>query len=151
MPNRRQAIILTNDGLSYWCIYASLGLDELMLVSWVLEVGGVDCSRTCCWKGGRSEQACVSADYLIPTMERGLGSGKLGMQPKTGHRGHVYIPTDTHRNLDLIIWQYCCHHVCRTSHQFDVIMVVLQCWLLPRINGASHQLQVNISFHNLFI
>ena len=28
-PNRRQAIIWTNDGLDYWCIYASLGLNEL--------------------------------------------------------------------------------------------------------------------------
>ena len=28
-PNRRQAIILTNDGLSFWRIYASLGLNEL--------------------------------------------------------------------------------------------------------------------------
>ena len=26
-PNRRQAIILTNDDTVYWCIYASLDLD----------------------------------------------------------------------------------------------------------------------------
>ena len=30
VPTRRQAIIWTNDGLSYWRIYASLGLNELM-------------------------------------------------------------------------------------------------------------------------
>ena len=29
-PNRRQAIIWTSDGLVYWCIYASLGLNELI-------------------------------------------------------------------------------------------------------------------------
>ena len=29
VPTRRQAIILTNDGLVYWCIYASLSLNEL--------------------------------------------------------------------------------------------------------------------------
>ena len=28
-PTRRQAIIWTNDGLVWWCIYASLGLNEL--------------------------------------------------------------------------------------------------------------------------
>ena len=28
-PNRRQAIIWTNDGIGYWCIYASLSLNEL--------------------------------------------------------------------------------------------------------------------------
>ena len=28
-PYRRQAIIWTNDGLVYWCIYASLNLNEL--------------------------------------------------------------------------------------------------------------------------
>ena len=28
-PNRRQAIIWTNDGLVNWCIYVSLGLNEL--------------------------------------------------------------------------------------------------------------------------
>ena len=28
-PNRRQAIIWTNDGLIYWHIYASLSLNEL--------------------------------------------------------------------------------------------------------------------------
>ena len=28
-PNRQQAIIWSNDGLVYWCIYASLGLNEL--------------------------------------------------------------------------------------------------------------------------
>ena len=27
--SRRQAIISTNDGLGWWCIYASLGLNEL--------------------------------------------------------------------------------------------------------------------------
>ena len=27
-PNRRQVIIWTDDGLVYWCIYASLGLNE---------------------------------------------------------------------------------------------------------------------------
>ena len=27
-PIRGQAIIWTNDGLAYWCIYVSLGLDE---------------------------------------------------------------------------------------------------------------------------
>ena len=30
MPNRRQAIISTNDGLIWWCIYASLGFNELI-------------------------------------------------------------------------------------------------------------------------
>ena len=29
MPTRRQAIMWTNDGLGWWCIYASLGLNEL--------------------------------------------------------------------------------------------------------------------------
>ena len=29
MPTRRQAIIWTNDGIVYWRIYASLGLNEL--------------------------------------------------------------------------------------------------------------------------
>ena len=29
VPVRQQAIIWTNDGLVYWCIYASLGLNEL--------------------------------------------------------------------------------------------------------------------------
>ena len=29
VPNRWQAIIWTNDGLVYWRIYASLGLNEL--------------------------------------------------------------------------------------------------------------------------
>ena len=29
MPVRQQAIIWTNDGLAYWCIYASLRLNEL--------------------------------------------------------------------------------------------------------------------------
>ena len=29
MPTRQQAIIRTNDGLVYWCIYASLCLNEL--------------------------------------------------------------------------------------------------------------------------
>ena len=28
-PNRRQAIIWTNDGLCFWCIFTSLGLGEL--------------------------------------------------------------------------------------------------------------------------
>ena len=28
-PNRQQAIIWTNDCLGYWCIYASLSLNEL--------------------------------------------------------------------------------------------------------------------------
>ena len=31
--NRRQAIIWTNDGLVYWCIYASLGLNE-----WIIDM-----------------------------------------------------------------------------------------------------------------
>ena len=31
-PNRRQAIIWTNDGLVYWRIYASVGLDELSVI-----------------------------------------------------------------------------------------------------------------------
>ena len=31
-PNRRQAIVSTNDGLGYWRIYASLGLDEITLL-----------------------------------------------------------------------------------------------------------------------
>ena len=30
VPSRRQAIIRTNDGLVWWCIYASLGLNDLM-------------------------------------------------------------------------------------------------------------------------
>ena len=30
MLNRQQAIIWTNDGLVYWLVYASLGLEELM-------------------------------------------------------------------------------------------------------------------------
>ena len=30
VPNRRQAIIWTNDSLFYWRIYASLGLNELI-------------------------------------------------------------------------------------------------------------------------
>ena len=30
VPNRRQAIILTNNGLGFWRIYASLGLNELI-------------------------------------------------------------------------------------------------------------------------
>ena len=29
VPSRRQAIIWTNDALGYWCIYASLCLNEL--------------------------------------------------------------------------------------------------------------------------
>ena len=32
-PNRRQAIIWTNDGLGYWRIYASLSFDELTNIS----------------------------------------------------------------------------------------------------------------------
>ena len=31
-PNRRQAIIWTNDDLGYWRIYASLGLNELKII-----------------------------------------------------------------------------------------------------------------------
>ena len=31
VPTRRQAIIWTNDGLAYWHIYASLGLNELLV------------------------------------------------------------------------------------------------------------------------
>ena len=30
MPNRQQTIILTNDGLFYWRLYASLSLNELI-------------------------------------------------------------------------------------------------------------------------
>ena len=30
-PNRWQAIIWTNVGMLYWCIYASLGLNELTI------------------------------------------------------------------------------------------------------------------------
>ena len=30
VPNRQQAIIWTNDGLVYWGIYASLGLNEYL-------------------------------------------------------------------------------------------------------------------------
>ena len=30
-PNRRQGIIWSNVGMFYWCIYVSLGLNELML------------------------------------------------------------------------------------------------------------------------
>ena len=30
MPTRQQAIIWTNDGIVYWCIYVSLSLNELM-------------------------------------------------------------------------------------------------------------------------
>ena len=29
MPNRQKAIVRTNDGLVYWCLYASLSLKEL--------------------------------------------------------------------------------------------------------------------------
>ena len=32
-PTRRQAIIWNNDGLAYWRIYASLGIDELTLIN----------------------------------------------------------------------------------------------------------------------
>ena len=31
-PGRRGAIIWTNDGLGWWCIYVSLGLNELMIL-----------------------------------------------------------------------------------------------------------------------
>ena len=34
-PTRRQAIIWTNDGLVYWRIYAPLGLNELMRMSYI--------------------------------------------------------------------------------------------------------------------
>ena len=37
-PNRRQAIIWNNDGLCCRCIYASLGLIELMLASCILVI-----------------------------------------------------------------------------------------------------------------
>ena len=30
LPNRRQTIIWSNDGIAYWCIYASLSLSELI-------------------------------------------------------------------------------------------------------------------------
>ena len=36
-PNRRQAIIGSNDGLFYWRIYASLGLDELKTVNYDIQ------------------------------------------------------------------------------------------------------------------
>ena len=32
MPNRQQAIIWANDGLSWWCIYTSLDLESLQLI-----------------------------------------------------------------------------------------------------------------------
>ena len=31
--NRRQAIVWTNIVMFYWCIYASLGLNELMMIN----------------------------------------------------------------------------------------------------------------------
>ena len=34
--NRRRAIILIIDGLVYWRIYASIGLDELVENSWII-------------------------------------------------------------------------------------------------------------------
>ena len=34
VPNRWQAIFWTNGGLVYWCIYASLGLNELINMLW---------------------------------------------------------------------------------------------------------------------
>ena len=34
VPARQQAIFRIFDGLVYWCIYASPGLDELMIYSW---------------------------------------------------------------------------------------------------------------------
>ena len=40
-PNRRQAIIWTNDGLIWWRIYASLGLNELVLISITTSVADV--------------------------------------------------------------------------------------------------------------
>ena len=38
VPYRRQTLISTNDGLVYWCILASLGLNELMNVMWYTHV-----------------------------------------------------------------------------------------------------------------
>ena len=34
-PNRRKAIIWTNNGLVYWRIYASLGLNEFTDLLWI--------------------------------------------------------------------------------------------------------------------
>ena len=42
VPNRWQAIIWTNDGLSYWRIYASLGLNELTVATLSVE----ECNET---------------------------------------------------------------------------------------------------------
>ena len=38
-PVRRQDIILASHGLAYWCMFASLGLNELNVYAWYYQLG----------------------------------------------------------------------------------------------------------------
>ena len=66
-PVHHQAIIWTNDGLVYWCIYVSLSLDVLTIVKifvWLQET----------WPDGVSKQSKVVHAVLDTLLWQGLAS-----------------------------------------------------------------------------
>ena len=60
-PNRRQAIIWTNDGLIYWCIYASLGLNELRFAGTSI----TKTTKICYFKINNASAGIISQQYFL--------------------------------------------------------------------------------------